>query len=1124
MKDFAPKGWRYEIRLLEDRQHALKIARALSGHADAIDAPMAIYVDVSPRDKGWPDLIKELASHKNLHILVTIREEDLRKEYIAKTDFHFETLELTFDEKEASQIYEKLAVIKQPGQFLSFNEAWSRFGSKGPLMEFVYLVTHNESLHERLRCQIDRLRDMVREGKIGEKELSLLKMVAVASAYDARLAAKPLCEYLGLIEPARTIELFEKEYLLRQREAGKHVEGLHPIRSSILVELLTDAEFTPWAQIAIDCLPIMVEEDLEAFLLYSFSRRPDDAEKLFDSLLTLQPKTWTGSAGIFRALLWLGLSRYVDGNKELIQLMKTQMGSAWYFFLDFDVADVSGGTAKNLLKNLDFIPEDNKRFFEECQNVQLPKKNVFAYASNWISKIDRSLGPPVVLSDWGGLSELCFWVGHLNIQTSIISSIDEQLVDGAIEILPLNYLADLHSALSILWGNKFETWIERKKGIVISRFQDETNTVLIEDDTETIRIHFVIAIGGNDQATGEQESTPSGHNTFHDEAIKRVELLRRLYPVRKNYGCQGYGHNTALLNLPHDDTLKTGIPVSHFLPLWGIKLNSRFINLSNYMCRPETWREYADSIYQTRNSILVSLKELQNGLIAHHRKQKPVDLFNNYIDLGRWDACRSIGNHLPAFPKSVVDEWGDVDENSNKRDSVFRVRPLPTTEDGVKLNSEPQVIFINLWRYRNYLSSLKAYTGSLSNFFQQSKDVITLNAFLGKAKSDQEKDHIKQIASNNGIKTDGERLATYNFAEALKELPTLQREFRNLFSPFFDGNVLGSFEKRESETIAKAWSLWYQFALHPTHHFQDADSEAFLKLHTAFKQVHKEIKKRLSKLNDTDTTISILSENAICEGHPALWITFDIGRPVCLYESLESIKNVLKTILSAIEFNSLKYFALQFWSPNIVVIPLIRGRSINRTAWKFSSMMLAMGTYNEDKWWHYVPYPVPSESWDMLGLSSWEHPRLDIINKFQSSIAAFSVLIAHADVFNSLPDLDDKGTDILQAYVSSISQKMSDALQGYLDSASEILDYFNSIEEGERAKRPYLVQAVTALTDLHSEIINGKEFNGKLRIGVSELKEWVPHLQSAMVQAEMVRLLWVADFLETSDHVYDVAL
>jgi hypothetical protein len=957
---------------------------------------------------------------------------------------------------------------------------------------------------------------MAREGKVGEKELCLLRMVSIASAYDARLDVKSLCENLGLIEPARTIELFEKEYLLRQREAGKHIEGLHPIRSSILTTLMTDSEVSPWVIVAIACLPVIVEDDLETFLLYSFSRRPGDAEKIFDSLLSLQPRTWTGYAGIFRALLWLGLSRYVVGNRELIQDLSERFGEAWCLFLDFDVADVSGDITKNLLKNLDFIPQENKRFIEESQKKQLPKANIFAYALKWISKTAGTIKPPAVLSDWSGLSELCFWFGHLNIQSSILSSVDEQLVDEAVEILPLDHVANLHLSLSIFWGAKFELWIERKKGVVFSRFREETNTVFIEDDTETIRIHFIVGIEGNERAANEQEGSPTHDNTFHEETIKRIELLRSLFPIRKKYGCQGYGHDTALFKLPHDDTLKTGILASHFLPPWGTKLNSRFINLSNYVCRPETWREYTDIIYQIRGRILVSLRELQNGLIAHYRKQKPVNIFNNYIDPVNWEACCAMVNHLPAFPKSVIDEWGNADENNIKNDSVSLIHPQTAIEDRAKQNSDSQKISLNLWQYRKYLSSLKSYTGSLLNFFRQSIDVIILNTSLGKAKSDRKRDHIRRLANNNNVKTDGARLATYNFAEALTELPTLQKEFRNLFSSFFDGNLLNYFEKQESEVIAKTWSLWYQFALHPAHRFQNTESEAYSKLKKAFKQVYKDISKRLNKLSDTKTTISILSANALCDGHPALWITFDVYNPISLYESFESIKNALQAIFSSVELNSLKYYSLQFWSPAIVVIPLIRGKSVNRTAWKFRSIMLAMGTYNEEHWWHYVPSPIPSESWDMLGLSSWEHPRLDIINRFQVSIAFFSILIAHVDVFNSLPDLDEKGTDILQAYILSLSRKTSDALQRYLDSVSEILDYFNSLEEDEKVKRPYLLQAVTTLVDLHHKIINGKEFNGKLQIGISELKEWIPHLQLALSQTELVRMLWVADVLDTT--------
>ncbi len=1113
LNDFVPEKWRYEIRLIENRQHALRIARALSGHANAVSAPMVIYVDVSPRDKGWPDLLKELSTHNNFYVLVTVREEDFRREYISKSDFDFESIELTFDEKEAARIYEKLAAIKQPEQFLSFKEAWSRFGSSGPLMEFVYLITQNESLRERLRSQIDRLQDMVREGKMGKNELCLVRMVAVASAYDARLNVRLLCEMLNLEEPARTLDLFEKEYFLRQSADRKHVEGLHSIRSSIVADLLTDATFNPWLKVATDCLSLIVEDDIEIFLLYSFSRRTEDSGNMFDTLLLLRIKTWTGLAGVFRALLWLGLSRYISGNRELIRELFDRFGAGWQLFLDFDIANVSGGFAADWFRNLDFIPAENKKIIASIQEKQLPKKNVFVFASQWISKMTESIIPPAALSDWSGLSEICFWLGHLNIESPVLSSVDEKLVDKALETLPLDYLGDLYFALSFLWKNRFDSWIEEKKDMVLTRFREETNTVFIEDDGETIRTHFIIELETNEEPADDQKGTPRSDNRFHDEALKRAELIRKLFPVRQNYGCQGYGHRFEILKLPHDDTMKTAIPANQFPPSWGIKLNSRFINISIYAYRPESWLEYIDLIYQARNSILDSLKDLQNGMIAHYRKQKSVDIFKHYIDSVKWEECRSIISNPPALPKTVVDEWGFVDEGKIKQSSISAMNRPTGVDEGAKHPVGWQNTSLNLWQYRKYLTSLREFTSSLSHFYQQAKDVIILNAILGKAKSAAEIEQIRRVASDNDIKTEWAGLATYNFAEAVKRLPLFQKEFRKLFSSFFEKDTVSSLEKRESEAITKAWSLWYQFAMHPGRHFQDSESEAFQKLKKVLRQMHKDIRKNFRKLNGN---VSILSENAAWEDSPALWITFDVANSVNLYESFEAIINALKSAIGVVEHNSLKHYAFEFWWPTIVIIPLIRGKSLNKTAWKLNTLILANGTFSEDNWWNYMPHPVPVDSWNTLGLSSWEHPRLDLVNRFHSATASFSLFVAHLNDFNRLPELDEKGTNLLQDYILSLSSRLSEMLQLFFDSLTEMLNYFSNLEQGQKESRPHLLEAIKMLVEIHSQITAGKEFQGKVEMGLSETKDWIPELKAALGQAELVRMLWITDILETS--------
>src|SRR5215203_3461716 len=170
---------------------------------------MYVYVDVTPRDTDWPDLIRELTQYRELYVLVTIREEDWKRANVSSADLLFpETIDLSFDKTEARTLYTQLTARHAPNQFLSFEEAWSRFGTTGPLLEFVHLVTQNQSLHERLRQQSRRLQDEARQGRLHPNELQALRLVSVASAYGARLDQKLLAKHVGLVEPKRTFELF----------------------------------------------------------------------------------------------------------------------------------------------------------------------------------------------------------------------------------------------------------------------------------------------------------------------------------------------------------------------------------------------------------------------------------------------------------------------------------------------------------------------------------------------------------------------------------------------------------------------------------------------------------------------------------------------------------------------------------------------------------------------------------------------------------------------------------------------------------------------------------------------------------------------------------------------------
>ncbi|HMN30208.1 MAG TPA: hypothetical protein PKE45_18795, partial [Caldilineaceae bacterium] len=313
-----PDGRRYAIERIPDLHHALDIAKALAERVAAEPEIIAVYMDVHPQDTAWTELARQLAGHAYLHLLITVREEDFRRANITGAGFAFEPVDLLFSKEEARLIYQRRSSSLLQSNFLSFEEAWIAFGAGGPLLEFVYLLTHTTTLRDRLAAQVFALRQEARQEKNRDK-LQVLELVAVASVYEARLQTAKLIHTLDLFDPAHIFQLLEQEYLIRRNEEEQTIGGLHAVRSQILVELLTSPDVNPWLALAQRVLPLLCEEELEMFLLHAMVEHPADFSALLQTMTTFQPDTWRGAAGLLRCLLWAGVRAYVDANQDVIE-------------------------------------------------------------------------------------------------------------------------------------------------------------------------------------------------------------------------------------------------------------------------------------------------------------------------------------------------------------------------------------------------------------------------------------------------------------------------------------------------------------------------------------------------------------------------------------------------------------------------------------------------------------------------------------------------------------------------------------------------------------------------------------------------------------------------------------
>ena len=724
LHEYFPREWRFRVRSVAGREQALSVALALTAHADAIGVPLAVYIDVLPQDRDWTELVRQLSSHRNIRVLVTVREEDWRRASVAVTGFEFGEVELSFDQTEAEAIYESLVRKRPPANTLDFEDAWGKFGGAGPLMEFIYLVTQGDSLRQRLSQQVAYLENEVREGRLNAAELELLRLTSIASASEARLVLKPLVEHLRLAAPQTTLRLFEKEYLLRVSDDGSRVQGLHPIRSTILTDLLTDATFAPWGDKAASCVQFVDEEDVESFLLHAFSRHRGEHEGLLHALETYQPGGWIGTAGVTRSLIWLGVAEYAEANAGLIEEAVGELGvSGWSYFLDFDVADMSGGIASSWWKDLDLemFTDEVKQRLEAFQARQTDKRKVFERVTEWLARRTSRPALPASEAEWSRAAETVFWVGRLGAGWPLPEWLPEAELDGAVDRLSLETLANLSAAVSE--SGAFPDWLATNRQRLIDRFRRDTQTVVLEDDGHKLTARFIFTLPEVDDqpAADPQKMKSEAGNAFHDEAVERLGLLRRLLPDREEFASQGYGHMLWENFLEFDESIKTGIE-RKYLPLtWLSSVNATFRGVADLKFRPGTWLEYAEQVHRIRWAVVDSLKQLERGLQVHFRRRNAAKILGAEVNAESWDACKKSLNNSPRLPRAAVDEWGFVDESTsdtNARNPTYTL----TVRKGLAARS-----------YKPFLKSFNEYTRTLSNFFTQAVDGMVLNPYLGRA-------------------------------------------------------------------------------------------------------------------------------------------------------------------------------------------------------------------------------------------------------------------------------------------------------------------------------------------------------------------------------------------------------
>lgn len=1099
-----PNQWRFSVQLVENRQHALKIATALAGHANAVQAPMAVFIDVSPQDTSWVDLVGQLSHHPFLQILVAIREEDYHRANIAEA-FEYVPIDLTFQVDEARLIYERAQEAHLVADILTFDDAWHSFGSNGPLMEFVYLLTQTETLYQRLEGQINRLRHEVRENNLSPDELQLLRLVSFATAYDARLKITDLLTLVNLPEPSLTLDHFEKEYLLRLTPDKAYISGLHPIRSRILSQLLTEPGIYPWEDLARQTLPITLEEEWEAFILQAFIDHPEAFQEILEIVTGLRPKTWTGLAGVLRCLLWAGARRYIEENWDQVMSAQELFGQAWYFIMDLNFSGEEAPSLEGWWKNLgELIAEEKQKEIERVRSSQSPKENAFQLAIQWLNSIDDNIETPSSSRDWDAVSELLYWSSRWGLSEKVGPWISDEALFSAVLVLSLESLSELFFGIYQTDQTKYLALMNASRAIIEERLAQEFDIISLEDKDGVLIIHFLTYPEESDENI---TLTKVAEKSVHDRTIERLQLIRQLFPNYLKYGSQGYGHQLTGLGFDHDESTKTGVDFKYLLPKWPIRLNGIAIGIVQNRFRPDQWDDYFQQIIQTRHLLVVCISPLSFGISRFFSREKPfnllsIDLFNN----GEWDHCMKQVNNIPLLPIPAVDPWGMAQPEGSAVGDVLNLQILI-----------PASILDQI--YKPYLDSQRKFFSSIRNFMEQSLHVITMNYYAGKLpENSPQKIATLQNLTEKGINTTLNYLSFFNLSESRDALYSYQANFRKLFGHRIKNDLLTDLEHQEIEVFNILWPLWFFFANQPRTSMSNPLKQIPARIENNIQNIHGRIMRAVEAVPGAGTRLVVVREDMKWDDSSSVFVLVDVEDTKLIYPKVEELIQSLRESVGLVPTEDLEHKLIEERFQFVVIVVTVQGKMINSLVWPLRTVF-TITTHSpiEEKQWAYIPQELPQSLYEELGLTQWKDEEIIIANQFSAAVSSLKFLLSLISKIKDMPEPTDAGLHRLETFMEDRSKDLSKLLQLFIDSGTKLLDKFNRLSEDEQAERIYLSGAVVLLNEVYKDVLPGEDFQSQLRLDLNGVVEYVDKLQDAVKICETIKLYWIEDIIENNE-------
>ncbi len=1097
---YIPQNHSFRIQQSFSVSQIPKIQAALKLLVKEYDLPISILVDVPPNDfEKWTQLIKSLIEIDNLKLLVTIRAEDYNRSENIGEFIKVGDLLLDFSKSEAQDIYNALSKIKPDFKFTSFEEAWINFGESGSLLEFVYLISQGESLEIRLRNQIKKIKR-----RWTDDEIHILKVIAISHGYECGINTSSLKNISATSSLKSFIEELENEYFLRTSSDKKLLLGLHPIRSRIISSLLVDASFDDVEQIACDSLKIILEEDISKLLL-NFFHENENPTKLLNELAIYKTSSWSAVGNILRALFWLGIKEFSVLNKDTIDEFRKEYHSILFLMID----DMGMGFDLSVLKK---VNEERISKMEDLINQLSHKEVVYSHGEKWLTSFKVPSSLEMEDTDWSGIAYSLYWMDRLNIEREI----DFSSIPPSTELNRLSINANANALLGFSCFNTQSKKIYNEYlPDFILRIKEEYKLVTLTEENEVVKTDFIYEI---EDGKGEQTRLP-----VHETTSDILRLLRKAIPNKETYSIQGYGHKMNLVPNLHDVSTKN-VPKNHLPISWRTEINGIFRQYIDYQNRPETWKDYTQTVIDVRRKSLDLLTSLIN-LLEQYFKKKNFSLLEPFFTDYKSEWYNKELDKPNQLPKIALDKWGYAKEREKKN-----IENSHDASTNIISQSKSQFLL----GFGEYLKDTRNFFTSISNFYNQIDRVYLYNLYTHN-KTGEDLKKTKITLQKNGYNPQMLRLSIINLFKAFQELPKFQTQFDKHFSKFYSSDFLDALNEEEKECYLKTSLIWKKFAqVNQSKKLKKKSKKVIVPSSSRIiNDIENKLDNNLTKLcngKKIETYDVVKFEDNKVEKTAIL---FDVNTPMDIYLKFHYVlKAIQESFTPANHISTKRLIIDQYYSP-IIIVPLVYDKVVLPLYYEVPSFKFldsndeltldSIGLYGKK---------IPNDMLHKLKVSLWETeiPNLknaqNLLGNNTSILLYLNHLAQIEELIQKLDDNNEEGLELIVEHSKPKLQTIADLLmQNYNECnliSSDIpltsTEMAGDIEKQEFAE--IYMEFIQNLIDF-GKLFNLDELNKKegftvtATITTEDIVKWNSIFQNEMQEpAIIIYLYWAGELIK----------